>query len=439
MSGNVVSLRKKNKSEEADKPTPEAIAWQIAKTNEHLRSDGSLLYKWTGTYWQPQDVKDAEAVMMQWLTKQHPEKATPRCAASCVQAAVMGARRLEVKTPGEVLVLPLANGYLHIDSDADEITLKEPDPEEAMTYLLNVDFKPEARAERFDKFLEEVLPDREVREYVQEYIGYTLLPDCRLQKAMLWIGSGANGKSTLSEIVAKLHKQVSSISLNKLEGFNLTPLVGASLVIVDETPARISEQEFKKIVSGGLIEINRKFRDPISFRPFAKWLILGNQPPAISDQTHGFWRRLPVVQFCRQFSEQEQDPCLAKTIIEHEMPGVLNWALAGLLRLMKRGRFPDAGAAMRAAAMQAVIESNSVLAWWTDGQAEINQTIETPRAAVYSAYKEWAVENGMSPVSSERFWPRMALATGQKIVAIMRKKNGVAERFVPIRLLRSDT
>ena len=420
------------------KTSPETIAWRLAGANEHLRSDGSLLYKWAGTHWQVQDHIAAESAMMHWLTDHHPKKASPRLAASCVQAAVMGARRLEARKNKDGLVLPLANGYLHIDVRGGTVILKEPDPDEGLTYTLGVAFTPGAQSEKFNRFICEVLEDEATREYAQEYVGYTLLPDCRFQKAMLWTGSGANGKSTLAEIVSKLHKQVSSLALDRLEGFRLTPLIGASLVLVDETPARICEQEFKKIVSGGLIEINRKFRDPVSFHPTAKWLVLGNQAPAVSDQTHGFWRRLAVVRFERQFSEVEQDPYLAQKIITTEMPGVLNWSLAGLLSLLQRGHFPAPSDAMRAAAQQGMVESNSVLAWWMDGHAEINRATETPRAKIYAAYKQWASDNGMSPVSSERFWPRLDLASGQKIAAVMRKKNGVAERFVPIRLLRTE-
>jgi len=437
----VVSLdekrSKKKKADQADQPTPEAIAWAQARTNDQVRSDGSLLYKWTGVYWQAQDHQVAESAMMRWLTEMHPKKATPRVAASCVQAAIMGAQKLRARKNHDSLVLPLSNGYLHINAQTGSMDLKEPDPEEGLTYALDAPFAQGAKAERFARFLGEVLADKETRDYVQEYVGYTLLPDCRFQKAMFWLGSGANGKSTLAEISSRLHRQVSSIALDRLEGFRLTPLIGASLVIVDETPSRICEQEFKKIVSGGLIEINRKHRDPISFRPTAKWLILGNQPPAVSDQTHGFWRRLPTVRFERQFSEVEQDPHLVQKIVSTEMSGVLSWALVGLLRLLKRGHFPPPSEAMRAAAVQGMIESNSVLAWWTDGRAEVNQATETPRAEVYADYRTWATDNGMSPVSAERFWPRLELACGQKITPIMRKRNGVSERFVSIRMLRT--
>ena len=433
----------KKQKTKASNPSPETEAHRLARGNDQVATDGGgTLYRWTGSYWQPQSSLDAETAMFSWLSS-HPEhviKASPRLAASCVVAAAMGARRLPVRSEGDTetsLILPLLNGYLHINLQGGEITLQDPAPDAGLTYQLQVSFDPAAQADRFHQFLADILPDQEVREFIQEYIGYTLISDCRFQIAMFWVGSGANGKSTLASIIAKLHRNTASMSIDKLEGFRLTPLVGASLVYVDETPPRVSEQALKKIISGGLIEIDRKFRDPISFKPTAKWIILGNNMPAVSDQSHGFWRRAMVAPFGRQFTDTEKDPLLEAKIITTEMAGVLNWAITGLVRLMARGRFPGTPEPMRAAQRQGMLESNSVYAWWIDARAEIHPEVETPRALVYADYRKWATDNGMAPVSAERFWPRLDSACGQKIVAVARKVDGASVRFVPVRLLHS--
>jgi putative DNA primase/helicase len=215
---------------------------------------------------------------------------------------------------------------------------------------------------------------------VQAYVGYTLLPDCRFQKATFWLGTGANGKSTLAEIVAALHAKITALTIDKLDGFNLVSMIGASLAYVDETPNRVDEQTLKKLISGGLVQIDRKFREPINLRPAAKWIICGNHLPALSDQSHGFWRCMPVVTFDRQFSESEQDPLLAKRIIETELSGVLLWALAGLAEVLATGRLPPLPEAMLRAVDDGKRETNSVLAWFSDDRIEHDAAAWTARA-----------------------------------------------------------
>ena len=427
-------------SEKENEPTPEGVYHSIAGEDTDLASRDGVLYRWNQLFWAARDAATEESRAFSWLKKHYETKATPRLAGSCVAAAIMGAQPLPVGDSQNV-VLPLKNGYLRIDVESGELELTDPAKEAGLTYLIDADFDPAAGAPMFHEFLAQILPgDLETRGWVQEYAGYSLLNDCRYQTAVFFVGSGANGKTTLAEIISSLHRQVVSLQLNGLSGFRLSPLLDSSLVVVDETPARIDEQALKSLVSGGLCQIDRKYRDPISFHPTAKWLILGNAVPAISDQSHGFWRRMPVVPFTRQFDPEEQDPALVHKITRAELSGVLNWAVAGLVRLVRRGQFPQQSAAMEQAQGEGQKESNSVLAWWRDDRAEIDPDVETPRQAVYGDYKIWCNENGMSPLGVERFWNRLKAIAGQKTVeATARKIQGQTMRVVPLRLSSDPT
>lgn len=417
-------------------PSPESVYHTLAGKDVDVAAQDGVLYRWNKSYWVPQDVSIEESKAFSWLKKIYTPKATPRLAASCVAAAIMGAQPLP-RPQAMAVVLPVKNGYLVINVESGELALEDPEKSAGLTYILDATFDPDADAPLFHKFLEQILPgDRETREWVQEYIGYTLPNDCRFQTAVFFVGSGANGKTTLAEIVAALHRKVVSLQLNALSGFRLSPLLDASLVSVDETPQRIDEQALKSLVSGGLCQIDRKFRDPISFHPTAKWIILGNVVPSISDQSHGFWRRMPVVPFKRQFSLDEQDPSLTQKITSGEIAGVLNWAVAGLVRLVRRGQFPPPSEAMVMAQIECQRESNSVLAWWSDDRAEINRDFETPRQVIYGDYRTWCGDNGMSPLGVERFWSRLKLiAGGEATEAKVRKINGQTVRVASLRLL----
>jgi len=373
------------------------------------------LHQWAENHWKPIQLDKLENMAWRWLAENAPDKATPRIMTSCAAAVLHEVIEIPNRDSTEV-VLPLKNATLEIINLNEQVSIatRAPSRKDGLTYVLNCEYEKEAQAPEFDKFLKEVLPDEDVRMYVQEYIGYTLLPDCRFQRAQFWLGGGSNGKSTLAEIVGGLHENPTALQLDQLEGFNLTGLLGASLVYVDETPARINEQKLKVLISGGLVQVDRKYREAITFRPTAKWIVCGNNLPSISDHSEGFWRRFPIIPFNAHFPDAKQDPLLAKRIISSELSGILNWALEGLVRLLKRGRFGTLPLAVALAISNGKQEANSVMAWWySNDDHEVHPTASVTKDDVFTNYKEWAVFNGMTPVKSPNFWKRFRDVVGE--------------------------
>ena len=402
---------------------------------KYAQKDGTL-HEWTGGFWRPLPAEELEKEAWSWLCTEVPHQATPRTAASCAVAAVLAAEQIVGKKSGAEVLIPARNGTVEVwrvDAGDYEIRIRPAERMDGLTYCLACDFDAGVASPRFDRFMQEVLPDEDVREYVREYVGYTLLPDTRFQRALFLLGGGANGKSTLAEVVAALHEKTASMTLDGLEGFKLAGLLGASLVYVDETPARIDEQRLKSIISGGLIQVDRKYRDPLSLRPTAKWLILGNSLPAISDQSLGFWRRLPVIPFSQTFPDGHADPLLSRHIQTSELSGVLNWALAGLVRLLARGRFGVPPSAVVDAVAGGKRETNSVLAWWLARDGEVAEGVAVAKDEVYSDYRRWCLDNGMGAVSSPKFWKRLADVAGA-VSETRKREAGDRRRYVNIQL-----
>jgi putative DNA primase/helicase len=152
--------------------------------------------------------------------------------------------------------------------------------------------------------------------------------------------------------------------LDNLTGFNLMPLLGASLVVVDEVPAQgINEQILKGLISGEAVTVDRKNEAPVSFTPTAKWIISTNNDQKLTDNSHGFWRRLVVIPFTQELSGKDIVPGLDQAIITNELMIFLDWCLAGLQRLTQRGKYPDEPKAVAVAKHEATIASDSVKAW----------------------------------------------------------------------------
>jgi putative DNA primase/helicase len=406
------------------------------KQSDSFASDMSILWKWTGTHWQPYEESEGATHAYHWLV--HNDR-THVTAAYAAQAYAAGVRWLEPlpKIDERQVIIPVTNGYLHLNGNA--VVLLPHDKSLGMQHVVQCEYQPNApEPTQFKRFLERVLPDSSVRARVQEYIGYTFLADARFQRAQLWQGDGANGKGVLARIVQALHFRTASVQLDNMDGFNLSGVVGASLIYCDEAPQRnINEQLIKSLIAGETVQINRKFRDPLSMKIQGKWLVLANHFPAITDQSGGFWRRWDIVPFGVVIPERERTPLLAEQIIEKELGGVLNWAIEGLLRLLKRGAF-DATlpAPMQFMLGQAKAETNSVLAWYEGTNCMLADKAVTEKAKVYQHYTEWCRANGMSPVASPKFWKRLAevLGEGRLTEDRVRQPNGSQPRTCNLEL-----
>lgn len=370
-----------------------------------MASESKLLYRWTGTHWQVVDDEEAETHAYLWLVKHAEGYVSAANAKQAVRAAVLFQGR--VPEPTQEVVVPVLNGYVHLDGGC--VVLREADRSLGIRHVLKCAYEPAAAAPQFERFLVRALPDDAVRARVQEYIGYTFLADARYQAAQLWLGEGANGKGVLANIVQALHGNIAAVSLDALDGFKLSVLVGANLIYVDEVPrARINEQLVKSLVAGERVLVDRKHRDPLSIHIRGKWIVCGNHLPAVSDHSVGFWRRWDIVPFGATVPARERDPHLAKRIIENELSGVLLWAMEGLLRLLARSGFDsDLPPAMAAALHDAKADTNSVVAWMDDCDITVSGSCELTKSAVFEQYRWWCSDNALQTLGSTQFWKRL--------------------------------
>lgn len=379
---------------------------------EHLRDsgrwrqDGGVLYYWNGNFWQALSETEADKAAYKWLVDGHRKHASPENARKATKAALLWCEKVPLPTP--TTVIPCRNGYLHVRDVGFD--LESPDPALGLRHSLACSFEPDAQEPAlFHNLLKRILPDTDVRSRVQEYCGYTLTNDARYQVAQYWLGSGANGKGVLARTLMALHGRPEAVALDALDGFRLSSLIDASLIYCDEAPrGRINEQQIKSLIASERIQIDRKYRDPVSVCIRAKWLVLGNHLPSIADHSNGFWRRWNIIPFDVVIPENERNPELAKTIIELELSGVLRWALEGLVRLQQRGRFnPDLPGAMAKLYGDVQTQTDSVRGWLQACDISSGAALNTTKDDAYSHYRGWCITNGLAPLSSPRFWPRV--------------------------------
>jgi putative DNA primase/helicase len=214
---------------------------------------------------------------------------------------------------------------------------------------LPVDYDPDATCPNFLKFLSEVLPQQDKQDVIQEMFGYCLRPGNPYKVAFFLMGEFDSGKSTLLEVLRGLlgDENTSTIALQSLAD---NRFASAGLfsklanIYTDLSPRLIKDVGLFKMLTGGSdhVPAEKKFQAPFAFVNPAKLIFSANALPAVPWGDDAFFRRWVTLEFGVQIPQDRQVPFLESKLLE-EAPGILNWALAGLDRLLARGRFPDTG------------------------------------------------------------------------------------------------
>lgn len=282
-------------------------------------------------------------------------------------------------------------------------------PEHFHRNQLAVAYDPNSKCPRWLQHLDEVFrhdDDREPKiKFLQEWFGYMLTPSTAYQKMLWMIGSGANGKNIVLDAMANVlgEGNYTAMALNEIGNeFLRCGLHGKLANFSSEMEAgkRLNDGFIKAVVSGDSITANRKGLSPIMFRPYARLVSAMNDLPPLKDISHGFSRRLIVLQFNRTFAPEEMDHTLAAQI-KAETAGILSWAIAGLLRLNNAGHFTSLPSG-EAVCRQYLFESDPVAMFVAESLTPCakNRIIKT---AVYDAYKKFCENNGYPLLSNAQF------------------------------------
>ena len=215
-------------------------------------------------------------------------------------------------------------------------------------YVLPYNYDKNASCPMFMKYLNEVMPEKEAQDVLSEYVGWLFMPGLKLEKILFLYGSGCNGKSVFIDIVEALlgKENISHESLSDLCGEygsnSRSNLAGKILnTCSDVAPNAFAGDLFKRIASGEPISAKILYKDVTTLTDYAKMIFCLNELPKTNDTSNGFYRRFLIAPFNVQIPKNKINPNLAKDIISHELPGIMNWVLEGRERLRMNGKFTD--------------------------------------------------------------------------------------------------
>ena len=157
---------------------------------------------------------------------------------------------------------------------------------------------------------------------------------------------------------------------------------------------KMEEGRLKELVSGEPLQVNRKFKAPLTMVPTARLIFACNELPPINDRSDGIWRRMIAMPFNRQFGEAERD-LDRSTRLMAELPGIFNWALAGAMRLFAQGGFTRCAVCARCAGEHRQ-HSDSFLEFWEES-VEVDDKKQVSTDEFYQAYVQFCANNGRRP------------------------------------------
>lgn len=237
--------------------------------------------------------------------------------------------------------IPLLNGVF----DLEKGELVASSPEFYFTYCLPVEYDASADCPNIKKFLGEILHQDDIPPLL-EFVGYCLIPEQKLHKALMLVGDGANGKSTLIELIRRFlgRGNTSSISLQSLleNRFAIASLYGKLANLYADLPDSTLKQTgvFKMIAGGDTLSAEKKFKPHFEFEPTCKLIFSANRVPPSSDDSSAFFRRWIIINFPNKFEGDRRDPNIIEKISSSkELSGFFNLVVEHLKNLLDRGDF----------------------------------------------------------------------------------------------------
>jgi P4 family phage/plasmid primase-like protien len=353
------------------------------------------------------------------------------------------AKRMEVVGASEDF--DRTTGYLNLPNgmyDLDNDRLVPHDRDMMFTNMFGTHYDPQAEAPKFRQFMETVVPDPQMRSFIQRAIGYSLTGRPNQRALMILWGLKRTGKSQFTELMQGLFGTYGYTAMagtfHKVEkrGDAATPgqhsLRGKRFVSISETSedAVLDEDAIKRFTGTDSVSTRALYQGDQNWKPQCVIWIVTNNKPRLSADDNATWDRVKLAHFPTQFSARgvgdtvKEIPDYAQLLLGEEAPGILNWALEGLREFRELGGLSEPEQV--AEAVDAHRRDMDPVSQFWDQQVDEQLLAEVPDAefdvrVLFKAYEVWCQENRFHALGQRRFNQRIRNQLG---IADFRKSNG---------------
>jgi len=304
-------------------------------------------------------------------------------------------------------LLNVANGTL----DLRTLELRDHDPADKITKITAAAYDPAAPSPTWTTFIERVMPETEVREYLQRVVGMALLGRVTEHVLPILTGTGRNGKGVFYKSVLWSLGDYGLVAEPELflardysHPTGQLDLMGRRLVVVSESDhdARLDEAKMKRLTGGDLITARKMRQDNITFEPSHQALMITNHLPAVRGDDPATWARLRVVPFDITIPESEQNKDLDQ-MLRAEADAVLTWMVAGYRQyheLTQQLREPEA---VLRRTSEYRTDSDAMARFISECCLTNSPVIKATTAPLFEAWEKWRAVDGAAQISQKAF------------------------------------
>ncbi len=401
--------------------------------------DFAQWFVWTGTHW-AMDPAGAERLAKETVLSIYHEVGTladprereilHRHAVVSEQpsriAAMLSLARSEPGIPvkpddldRDAWLLNCANGTVDLQTG----NLKPHDRADLISRRLPVEYQPDLGCPRWQAFVRRILDgNADLIGFVQRAVGYTLTGSTSERCLFILHGGGKNGKTVFLEglrlllgdgYTARTPTQTLLAKRGETIPNDLARLRGIRLVTASETGDgnRLDEALVKDITGGDRVVARFMRGEWFEFTPHFKIFLSTNCRPRISGTDDAIRDRLRLVPFVIRIPEEERRPMDQRLQeFEAELPGILNWAIAGCRDWQRHGLGEPPEVRVATADYRDEMD--------TLGEFLAECCVLRPDARVsshdlYEEYKRWATDAGERAWSHKRFVQGLERRGGQ--------------------------
>lgn len=412
----VVEDKPKRKFKLTELGNAERIAYEYGHVIKFVNDIGWFI--WDGKRWRIDTKKEIERItakVLRSLSKSEDE-AEAKWARMCERRNVRmnSIKDLMPLVPGERQEFDTHKYLLNVENGIVDLKtgkLQQHDRELGLTKITNITFDENAKCPEWLNFLDQIFQgDKELAEYMQRLIGYSLTGEITEQIMVFLIGGGSNGKSTfiniIKDIMGDYGRQAKSDTFIKKKetGANndIARLVGSRFVsaIESEDGEQLSEAFVKQITGGEPVLARFLRQEFFEFIPEFKVFFTTNHKPVIKGVDEGIWRRIRLIPFNLRLPKEKRDKKLPEKL-SLEMPGILNWAIEGCLKWQQSG-LNDPAIVMKATGDYK--EEMDILGPFMFECCFKREDVQVEAKDLYEVYANWCFKNGEHQLKNRAFY-----------------------------------